>query len=378
MFDHDTVSSICESTFSQHKSALWVLQQLLTYSRIDVPRRLRRAILLNDLSLVQRIIRNNPDYLRNPDFEDKSNTNLHLAAKHGFTQIAVCPFEPCAYVISSPQLLGKGIHRVRADKLWQEFLVDAGHEEGNISRNNDFETPLMFAATAGREETGVYLARRFPECIPWQNKAGLDAVCCFHIWQATIANIAQLMLSAKSGSGTLHLIPTLIVQDPTVLTATDKTGNTALHHASAAGELKALRLLLQYGANPLVANAYSWTPVHYSATPAAEAYFKTLIIEFEKKKAEGRRELQERQKQRNAGVRLVTDGDVVGRGSSESERIRIRARDDAGLQGLPAPGMDWSPVEKRRAMTPTEGRGWTFTPDGMRPRAETAESSGTV
>ena len=117
----------------------------------------------------------------------------------------------------------------------------------------------------------------------------------------------------------------------------------------------------------------------YSATPAAEAYFKTLIIEFEKKKAEGRRELQERQKQRSAGVRLVTDGEtIMGRGSSESERIRTRARDDTVMQGLPAPGMDWSPVEKRRAMTPTEGRGWTFTPDGMRPRAETAESSGTV
>ncbi|KAJ4383172.1 26S proteasome non-ATPase regulatory subunit [Didymella sp. IMI 355093] len=299
---------------------------------IDVPRRLRRAILLNDLPLVQRIIRNNHDYLRNPDYEDKSSTNLHLAAKYGFTQIA-------------------------------EFLVDAGHEDGTISRNNDFETPLMFAATAGKEETGVYLAKRFPECIPWENKAGLDA----------------LMLSSKSGSGTLHLIPTLILQDPSILTATDKSGSTALHHASAAGELKALRLLLQYGANPLVTNAYSWTPVHYSATPAAEAYFKTLIIEFEKKKAEGRRELQERVKQRQGGVRLVTDGDaLVGRGSSESERIRTRPRDDQALQGLPAPGLDWSPVEKRKAMTPTEGRGWTFTPDGMRPRAETAESSGTV
>ena len=58
----------------------------------------------------------------------------------------------------------------------QEFLVDAGHEDGTISRNNDFETPLMFAATAGKEETGVYLAKRFPESIPWSNKAGLDAV----------------------------------------------------------------------------------------------------------------------------------------------------------------------------------------------------------
>lgn len=186
------------------------------------------------------------------------------------------------------------------------------------------------------------------------------------------------MLSSKSGSGTLHLIPTLILQDPSILTAIDASGNTALHHASAAGELKALRLLLQYGANPLVTNAYSWTPVHYSASPQAEAYFKTLIIDFEKAKAESRRELQERQKARQGGVRLVTDGDaLVGRGSSESERVR-RGRDGAEGMGLPPPGVEWSPVEKRRAMTPTEGRGWTFTPEGMRPRAETAESSGTV
>jgi hypothetical protein len=58
--------------------------------RIDVSRRLRRALLLNDLPLVKRIIRNNPQILRNPDFEDKSNTSLHLAARNGFTQIAVC------------------------------------------------------------------------------------------------------------------------------------------------------------------------------------------------------------------------------------------------------------------------------------------------
>jgi hypothetical protein len=169
--------------------------------------------------------------------------------------------------------------------------------------------------------------------------------------------LPQLMLSCKSGAGTLHLIPTLILHGPSILSNADVSGNTALHHASAAGELKALRMLLQYGANPLACNAYSWTPVHYSATPAAEAYFKTLIIEFEKNKAEAKRELRERERQRTAGVRLVTE-----------------QRDDAAVQGLPAPGMEWSPVERRRAMTPTEGRGWTFTVDGMRPRAETGES----
>lgn len=117
----------------------------LTTPRIDVPLRLRRAILLNDLPLVQRIIRNNPRYLHNPDWDDKSNTSLHLAARCGFTAIA-------------------------------EFLIEQGHEEGMISRNNDFETPLMLAAMAGKEEVGVMLAKRFPECIAWQNRAGVDAV----------------------------------------------------------------------------------------------------------------------------------------------------------------------------------------------------------
>jgi hypothetical protein len=61
----------------------------LTSRRIDVSRRLRRAILLNDVALVKRIVQNNPHKLRNPDFADKSNTSLHLAAKHGYTLIAV-------------------------------------------------------------------------------------------------------------------------------------------------------------------------------------------------------------------------------------------------------------------------------------------------
>ncbi|KAF2115275.1 ankyrin repeat-containing domain protein [Lophiotrema nucula] len=293
-------------------------------TRLDVPRRLRRAILLNDLSLVKRIVKNNPRYLQNPDFEDKSNTSLHLAAKHGFTKIA-------------------------------EFLIEAGHDDEAICRNNDLETPLMLAATAGKEDLGVMLAKRFPECIPWQNKMGLDA----------------LMLSCKSGHGTLHLIPTLLNLHPAILASADFDGNTALHHASAAGELKALRMLLQYGANPLAQNVYSWTPVHYSASAQAEAYFKTLIIEFEKKKAEDAREKRERERQRTGGVRLVTNEDAMAGMSGLAPRAssdRQRARDDAAIAGLPAPGMEWSPVEKRRALTPTEGRGRGWF-DAGRPRA---------
>jgi ankyrin repeat protein len=288
---------------------------------IDVPRRLRRAILLNDLALVQRIVRNNPAYIRNPDLEDKSNTSLHLAAKNGFTEVA-------------------------------EFLIDSGHENPGISRNTDWETPLMVAAAAGQAEVGLLLVNRFPESIPYVNTLGQDA----------------LMFSSRSG--TLPLLPALLTTHPTIITTTDIDGNTALHHASAAGELKALRLLLQYGANPMAKNIFSWTPVHYSATTAAEAYFKSLIMEIEKKRVEGAREKRERERARTAGVRLVTDGEGLA-GMMGGDRRR--ARDDAAIAGLPAPGMDWSPVQQRRAMTPTENRNAGWFGDGNRARASSGD-----
>ena len=61
----------------------------LTDPRIDIATRLRRAIYLNDLVLVRRIVKNHPQSTQNPDWEDRSNTSLHLAAKLGFLEIAV-------------------------------------------------------------------------------------------------------------------------------------------------------------------------------------------------------------------------------------------------------------------------------------------------
>lgn len=76
-------ASECTTTFAYHlHNAIE-----LTWSRIDVRTRLRRAILTNDLPITRRILRNNPSHLQSPDFSDKSNTSLHLAAQHGFLAI---------------------------------------------------------------------------------------------------------------------------------------------------------------------------------------------------------------------------------------------------------------------------------------------------
>ena len=56
---------------------------------VDVPIRLRRAIHLNDVVLVKRIIHSNPGKLKNPYLNYNGNTSLHLAAQLGFLEIAV-------------------------------------------------------------------------------------------------------------------------------------------------------------------------------------------------------------------------------------------------------------------------------------------------
>ncbi|KAK4930782.1 hypothetical protein LTR28_011614 [Elasticomyces elasticus] len=137
---------------SQAKTGLTEMcTKVMTRRKIDQSTRLRRALHLNDLLLVKRIVRNTPQILQNPDFDDKSNTSLHLAAAQGHVDIVVR---------LDNRLLTKG----------KNFLIEAGHENDGVSRNADWDTPLMLTAQRGQVEVGRLLIEQFPRCIPWANK----------------------------------------------------------------------------------------------------------------------------------------------------------------------------------------------------------------
>ncbi|KAF2724336.1 ankyrin [Polychaeton citri CBS 116435] len=269
---------------------------------IDPSTRLRRAIYLNDALLVQRIVRINPKLLCNPDFEDKSNTSLHLAAQQGSATIA-------------------------------EFLITSGHEDGEISRNTDHDTPLMLAARNGHVDVATFLAKQFPRCVVYTNKVGQDALAIASQRPASTALIPMLLSISdeKEHCASVH--------------SRDVEGNTALHHASASGSLKALRLLLAAGANPLAKNNYDWTPLAYSQTVAAEVYFKNLVAEFERKKIEGAKQGEEKEKQKAAGLRLVSSEDDGKGGTGHVENVEDEVIGDVLRR-------QWSPVERRRPGTP--------------------------
>jgi len=284
--------------------------------RIEPSTRLRRAIHLNNVLLVQRLVRTHPKLLSNPDFSDHSNTSLHLAASQGFTDIV-------------------------------RFLIQAGHEAVEISRNADNETPLMLAAKGGHVEAGKLLVEAFSRSVVLTEKNGMDA----------------LALCAQC-TGSTALMPVLLsnAKYPASPHVRDQDGNTPLHHASASGSLKALRILLAAGANPLAKNNYDWTPLAYSQTVAAEVYFKNLVAEYERKKVEGARHGEEIQKQRAAGMRIVQD--EVGN--------PITPIDDDEVLG-DVLRRQWSPVERRRPLlpnsSPSRAHEWTSTSSIARLRA---------
>ncbi|KAI9841477.1 MAG: hypothetical protein M1838_003535 [Thelocarpon superellum] len=252
---------------------------------IDVSIRLRRAIHLDDLLLVARIIRIHPGSLHNPDLTDKGNSSLHLAARLGRAQIV-------------------------------EYLIQAGHEDDGISRNAEWDTPLMAACGEGddgavtwgvekgedggthgasnsisnkshavavpatsREAVVRVLLSHYARCANWRNRLGVDA----------------LMLCARHGHASLAA---LLLSHAADANAHDLQGNTALHYASAYGQLKVLRILmLTGGARPDVRNWACWTPASYSATVQAEVYFKGLVGEWERERVTWERE-RERQRER--------------------------------------------------------------------------------
>ena len=130
------------------------------------------------------------------------------------------------------------------------------------------------------------------------------------------------MLTSLHGSH--PLLQHLLAYSPS-LSASDNDGNTALHYASANGHLKCIRTLLQAGASPHARNTYSWTPVSYSSTVAAEVYFRNLVGELE------RRRLEERDVKRGVemGVRVVgreeEDEEEDDDGEEEDEEVGQRA-----------------------------------------------------
>ncbi|KAL1959557.1 hypothetical protein VTO42DRAFT_1592 [Malbranchea cinnamomea] len=297
---------------------------------LSVPPRLRRAILRGDALLVKRIVKNHPKYLHNPDYDDKSNTSLHLAAALGHLEVIKVLVE-AGHDACTPDISSSGYDRAPG-----------------ISLNADSSTPLHLAAAHAHADCVDYLCTKFPQTIDRRDKNGatplmLAARSSDLVYFPRSTNRIPPTRRRRSSSGPpedTSTVVTLLLHKASV-TITDNKGNTALHYASAWGNLKAFRLLVSAGAPPLAENDAGWKAADYASTMQAATYFRALVSEFEQLKAE---EPPLTRPQQMPVLKLRTNelSQSPNDGRDRSSPISPCDRRDAAIpgSGLPQPAID--------------------------------------
>lgn len=245
-----------------------------TKIRIEPSLRLRRAIHNGDQLLTARILKSHPTLLHNPDYTaaGHSNTSLHLASSLGHLAIV-------------------------------QHLLHLGHEATGISLNEEYQTPLILAAQEGHTDTVLALCQSGVADVGRQDGRGRDAVMeasrgghdtCLQILLTYAPAPSPLFARQFTGIISPSELEKLRNSNDSetnarlLLSHADHEGNTALHFASSNGHLLVLRTLLAAGADSERRNAWSWTAVSYSATVAAEVYFKGLVAEVQRRRDQRR------------------------------------------------------------------------------------------
>ncbi|KAJ9609402.1 hypothetical protein H2200_005729 [Cladophialophora chaetospira] len=294
-------------------------------TRVDLS--LRQAILLNDIALVERILKNNPSYLHNPDFADKSNTSLHIAAQYGLEEIA-------EFLIS----LGHDCSRPVEDWIYSNT-----HDNLGVSVNNDGQTPLHLAAAHSQAGVVELLCSEFPQTVTRPDRKGqtpLHYASSSQImprpdFRNMVGNVPTRHTAQSPEDNST--IETLLAHGADV-NAKDDQGNTCLHNATAWGNLKAVRALIQAGADPVSKNKAGWTPEFYSITVQAEVYYRNLVADWEKRKAEEKLRAEERRGKGGGAVRLVPQGDDSDGETDAGRRSMTESSRDRSTTRSPLPG----------------------------------------
>ncbi|KAI9892590.1 MAG: hypothetical protein M1814_001283 [Vezdaea aestivalis] len=209
---------------------------------IDPHTRLLRAINLPSPSLTARILRSHPSTLYIPVHEHPSNTALHIAAALG-------------------------------DAPTVEVLLAVTPPPSLPPLNALHQTPLHLACGAGHSNLITLFLSHHPTSLTAKDSEGRP----------------PLLACIISGHGEL-VVP--LLEAGAEPDEADDEGSTALHHAAAYGDLKAIRTLIQAGADPARRNDRNRLPITWSKTKNVEILFQRLVIEIKGANSEAAQQMQ--------------------------------------------------------------------------------------
>lgn len=218
-----------------------------------------------------------------------------------------------------------------------------------ISVNTEGRTPLHLAAASSQSAVVELLCKHFPQTV---NRPDYQGRTPLHLASSSqgapvVPSYADQNSRPTTRSGEDNSTIDILIAYGADVNARDDQGNTCLHNATAWGNLKAVRALIQAGADPLRKNTAGWTPEYYSITVQAEVYYRNMVAEWEKRKAEDETLANDRRAKaaaagggRGGAVRLVpqepdSDNDESAasrsRASSARSQQTTSSHGDAGL-----------------------------------------------
>ncbi|KAJ7276531.1 ankyrin repeat-containing domain protein [Mycena haematopus] len=216
----------------------------------DATARLRRAVKENNLFIVKRLIQRTD--MRNPDPAPRRYTSLAWAAVLGHEETF-------------------------------EFLMTAGHDDAELSKDSEKNTILMLLAdhtpgamASSRPNNGdvmgavLRMARlyydRYPDILDWSNVHGKTAL---HI--AALKGHEELVRMLCDFEADVDL--------------SDNKGNTPLHYASSWGHIPIVQLLIERGCQHAAKNNEGFTPLDYAYSFSTKDTLQdTVRIQYENNK----------------------------------------------------------------------------------------------
>lgn len=231
-------------------------------------------------------------------------------------------------------------HDREVDPDFQEYIWSPDCTNLGTSINTDGHSPLHLAAAYSRPDCVELLCTQFPKTVNRADKHGrtpLHLAAGAHIEPRVALQTARP--SKPASNEDVSVIETLVAHGAR-LDAQDSKGNTCLHYATAWGNLKAVRALVEAGAVPTSTNREGWKPNAYSLTVQADVYYKALVTDWEKRKDEDAQRESERSHSRSVRLVQADDGDdYSSRSRAGSAKSHGTSSTDTGL-GISAPTMD--------------------------------------